>query len=108
MPGDVLVAVGEVLRPWGLRGEVRVKPLTDRPKERFEAIIGSMTPDERVKPAIINGSRRSRIAKGSGTQVADVNRLLKQYAQLKQMMKGLKQMQGRMGKFKGAMPFLPR
>jgi len=76
--------------------------------KRFEAIIGSMTPDERVKPAIINGSRRSRIAKGSGTQVADVNRLLKQYAQLKQMMKGLKQMQGRMGKFKGAMPFLPR
>ena len=43
-----------------------------------------------------------------GTQVADVNRLLKQYAQLKQMMKGLKQMEGRMGKFKGAMPFLPR
>ncbi|MBI1727048.1 MAG: signal recognition particle protein, partial [Candidatus Rokubacteria bacterium] len=75
---------------------------------RFEAIIGSMTPDERVKPAIINGSRRARIAKGSGTQVADVNRLLKHYAQLKQMMKGLKQMEGRMGKFKGAMPFLPR
>jgi signal recognition particle subunit SRP54 len=75
---------------------------------RFEAIIGSMTPDERVKPAIINGSRRARIARGSGTQVADVNRLLKQYAQLKQMMKGLKQMEGRMGKWKGAMPFLPR
>jgi len=75
---------------------------------RFEAIIGSMTPDERQKPAIINGSRRARIAKGSGTQVADVNRLLKQYAQLKQMMKGLKQMEGRMGKLKGALPFLPR
>src|SRR5215472_90481 len=76
--------------------------------KRFEAIIGSMTPDERQKPAIINGSRRARIAKGSGTQVADVNRLLKQYAQLKQMMKGLKQMEGRMGKLKGALPFLPR
>ncbi|HTY78849.1 MAG TPA: signal recognition particle protein [Candidatus Bathyarchaeia archaeon] len=76
--------------------------------KRFEAIIGSMTPDERLKPAIINGSRRARIAKGSGTQVADVNRLLKQYAQLKQMMKGLKQMEGRMGKLKGALPFLPR
>src|SRR5215813_1121014 len=75
---------------------------------RFEAIIGSMTPDERQKPTIINGSRRSRIAKGSGTQVADVNRLLKQYAQLKQMMKGLKQMEGRMGKLKGSLPFLPR
>src|SRR5499426_1427368 len=76
--------------------------------KRFEAIIGSMTPDERQKPAIINGSRRARIAKGSGTQVAGVNRLLKQYAQLKQMMKGLKQMEGRMGKLKGALPFLPR
>jgi signal recognition particle subunit SRP54 len=87
--------------PKELKGE-------EKDLKRFEAIIGSMTPDERVKPAIINGSRRSRIAKGSGTQVADVNRLLKQYAQLKQMMKGLKQMEGRMGKFKGAMPFLPR
>ena len=86
--------------PKELKGE-------EKDLKRFEAIIGSMTPDERVKPAIINGSRRSRIAKGSGTQVADVNRLLKQYAQLKQMMKGLKQMEGRMGKLKGAMPFLP-
>jgi signal recognition particle GTPase len=40
--------------------------------------------------------------------VSDVNRLLKQYAQLKKMMKGLKQMEGRMGKLKGALPFLPR
>ena len=87
--------------PKELKGE-------EKDLRKFEAIIGSMTPDERVKPAIINGSRRSRIAKGSGTQVADVNRLLKQYAQLKQMMKGLKQMEGRMGKFKGALPFLPR
>src|SRR5713101_3049397 len=87
--------------PKELKGE-------EKDLRRFEAIIGSMTPDERVKPAIINGSRRARIARGSGTQVADVNRLLKQYAQLKQMMKGLKQMEGRMGKFKGAMPFLPR
>src|SRR6266508_4202687 len=86
------------------------KELTGEEQElnKYEAIIGSMTPDERVKPQIINGSRRTRIAKGSGTQVSDVNRLLKQYAQLKQMMKGLKQMEGRMGKLKGAMPFLPR
>jgi signal recognition particle subunit SRP54 len=75
---------------------------------RFEAIIGSMTPEERGAPALINGSRRARIARGSGTSVADVNRLLKQYAQLKKMMKGLKQMEGRMGRFKGALPFLPR
>jgi signal recognition particle subunit SRP54 len=75
---------------------------------RFEAMISSMTPGERQEPSIINGSRRQRIARGSGATVTDVNRLLKQYAQLKKMMKGLKQMQGRMGKFKGALPFPPR
>ena len=71
---------------------------------RYEAIIGSMTPEERVEPQIINGSRRSRIARGSGTSVQDVNRLLKQYAQLKKMMRGLKQVEGRAGKLKG-LPF---
>jgi signal recognition particle subunit SRP54 len=76
--------------------------------QRYEAIIASMTPGERREPAVINGSRRARIARGSGTSVSDVNRLLKQYAQLRKMMKGLKQMEGRMGKLKGALPFLPR
>jgi signal recognition particle subunit SRP54 len=75
---------------------------------KFEAMISSMTPDERREPSIINGSRRLRIARGSGTGVSDVNRLLKQYAQLKKMMKGLKHMEGRMGKLKGALPFPPR
>ncbi len=75
---------------------------------KYEAIIGSMTPAERAAPQIINGSRRARIARGSGTAVQDVNRLLKQYAQLKRLMKGLKQMEGRAGKLKGALPFLPR
>jgi signal recognition particle subunit SRP54 len=80
----------------------------ERELHRYEAIIASMTPLERRDPAVINGSRRSRIARGSGTSVSDVNRLLKQHAQLKKMMKGLKQMEGRMGKLKGALPFLPR
>jgi signal recognition particle subunit SRP54 len=62
---------------------------------RFEAIIGSMTPEERRNPAIINGERRTRIARGSGTTVQDVNRLLKQYAQIRKMMKGLKGLTGR-------------
>ncbi|HVQ73930.1 MAG TPA: signal recognition particle protein, partial [Candidatus Binatia bacterium] len=75
---------------------------------RFEAIIASMTPGERQGPQIINGSRRARIARGSGTTVSDVNRLLKQYAQLKKMMKDLKRVGGRMGRFKGPLPFLPR
>ena len=75
---------------------------------RFEAIIGSMTPGERHTPAIINGERRARIARGSGTSVQDVNRLLKQYAQLKKMMKDMKGMSGRIGRkdMRRAMPFL--
>ena len=68
---------------------------------RFDAIITSMTPSERSRPEIINGSRRQRIARGSGTSVQDVNRLLKQYAQLRKMMKQLKGMEGKVGKLKG-------
>lgn len=64
--------------------------------KRFDAIIGSMTPGERRHPETINGSRRQRIARGSGTSVQDVNRLLKQYAQLRKMMKQLKGLEGRM------------
>jgi len=59
---------------------------------KVEAMINSMTPTERRDTAIINGSRRKRIAKGSGTTVQDVNRLLKQFHQAKQMMKRLSQM----------------
>jgi signal recognition particle subunit SRP54 len=62
---------------------------------RTEAIIRSMTPAERQKPAMINGSRRRRIAAGSGTSVQEVNRLLKQYEQMQRMMKTL----GKGGKF---------
>jgi signal recognition particle subunit SRP54 len=54
---------------------------------RTEAIVLSMTKKERTNPDIINGSRRKRIAKGSGTSVEDVNRLLKQFDQMKKMMK---------------------
>jgi signal recognition particle subunit SRP54 len=56
---------------------------------RIEAIIHSMTREERQKPAIINGSRRKRIASGSGTSVQDVNRLMKQYEQMQKMMRTL-------------------
>jgi signal recognition particle subunit SRP54 len=80
----------------------------ERDLARYEAIIASMTPGERHDPSVINGSRRARIARGSGTSVSDVNRLLKQYAQLKKMMRGLKHMEGRLGRFKGALPFPPR
>ncbi|HMH51844.1 MAG TPA: signal recognition particle protein [Candidatus Acidoferrum sp.] len=62
---------------------------------RFDAIIASMTPAERRHPEIINGSRRQRVARGSGTNVQDVNRLLKQYAQLRKMMKQFKGLEGK-------------
>jgi signal recognition particle subunit SRP54 len=67
---------------------------------RFEAIIASMTPAERRHPDIINGSRRQRVARGSGTTVQDVNRLLKQYAQLRKMMKQFKGLEGKLPRTK--------
>ena len=76
----------------------------DKELTRVEAIISSMTPKERADYTVINGSRRLRIAKGSGTQVQDVNRLLKQFAEMRKMMKSMKG--GKMGKmFGGRMPF---
>lgn len=63
--------------------------LDDNAFSKVEAIITSMTKSERENPKIINGSRRRRIALGSGTQIQDVNRLLKQFEDMKKMMKGL-------------------
>jgi signal recognition particle subunit SRP54 len=63
--------------------------------KRSEAIINSMTIKERRNPSILNGSRRRRIAAGSGVEVQDVNRLVKQFAQLQKMMKRLKKTGGR-------------
>ncbi len=63
--------------------------LDERELARVEAIIKSMTPEERKKPNIINGSRRKRVAKGSGTAVQDVNRLLNQFVQIQKMVKKL-------------------
>ncbi len=67
---------------------------------RFDAIIGSMTPGERHNPEVINGSRRQRIARGSGTSVQDVNRLLKQFAQLRKVMRQFKGMEGKLPRMK--------
>jgi signal recognition particle subunit SRP54 len=61
----------------------------ERQLNRIEAIIGSMTPGERRNHQIVNGSRRKRIAKGSGTSVEDVNRLLKQFIEMRKMLKAL-------------------
>ncbi|HHY90887.1 MAG TPA: signal recognition particle protein, partial [Clostridiales bacterium] len=75
----------------------------------IEAIIRSMTEEERRNPSIINGSRRKRIARGSGVTVNQVNSLLKQFAQMKKMMKQFAQMEKSMkkgGKMK--IPFFGR
>ena len=56
--------------------------------KRIEAIINSMTPVERSKPGLLNARRKRRVARGSGTKVQDINRLLKQYQQMRKMMKG--------------------
>jgi signal recognition particle subunit SRP54 len=71
---------------------------------KVEAIVDSMTPKERANYQIINGSRRLRIARGSGTSVQDVNRLLKQYGQAKKMMKQFTKM-GEKGFGRGGAPF---
>ena len=63
--------------------------LDDRQVDHVEAIINSMTPAERRNHTIINGSRRKRIAKGSGTNVEDVNRLLRQFAEMRKMLKAM-------------------
>jgi signal recognition particle subunit SRP54 len=83
--------------PFGkkLRGAPQGMDAEQADLARFDAIIGSMTPAERRHPEIINGSRRQRIARGSGTTVQDVNRLLKQFGELRRMMKQLKGMPGK-------------
>lgn len=75
---------------------------------RVEAIIKSMTKEEKIHPEIINASRRKRIAKGSGTSIQEVNRLLKQFEDMKKMMKQMVGMQQK-GKKKGGfkLPFKP-
>ena len=88
----------------GMPKEMKDAQIGDDQVKTTEAIIRSMTPEERRQPEIINGSRRTRIAKGSGTQVADVNRLIKQFTEMQKMMKrmgGMAKPQGKAGKGKG-------
>jgi signal recognition particle subunit SRP54 len=71
----------------GVQGKVKDEDIDDKVIVRMEAILDSMTKKEREYPQIINGARKKRIAKGSGTSVQEINRLLKQYLQMKKMMK---------------------
>ena len=75
--------------------------LQDGSMDRIEAIILSMTPEERTNPDIINGSRRKRLAVGSGTSVEQVNGLVRQLYEMRKQMKQLSKMQKRFSKMKG-------
>ncbi len=86
--------------PGANMGALKNAQVDESQMAKIEAIILSMTKKERLHPEIINGSRRKRIAKGSGTTVEDVNKLLKQFEQMKKMMR---QLTGGHGKRK--MPF---
>jgi signal recognition particle subunit SRP54 len=103
---DKLPGMGEV--PDHVKSQVNDKEVI-----KLIAIVDSMTPMERAHPQIIKGSRRKRIATGSGTQVQDVNKLLKQFTQMQKMMKKMKggnmakmmrQMQGRLPPGMGGLP----
>jgi len=71
----------------GMSGKVKDEDIDENAIVRMEAILNSMTARERELPQLINGSRKKRIAKGSGTTVQEINRLLKQYLQMKKMMR---------------------
>jgi signal recognition particle subunit SRP54 len=91
--GPIESIIGMIPGMSGLKGLAENKP-DDKQIARVEAIISSMTPDERRRHHIINGSRRKRIARGSGTTVEEVNRLLKQFVQMQKMLKALGGMSG--------------
>ena len=79
--------------------------IDDKKLKKIEAIINSMTPEERRNHAIINASRKRRIARGSGTSVKEVDALIKQFVQMKMAMKQMKKMQKKMAKKGGRFPF---
>ena len=117
---DFLVAMRQVqkmgpldqllkLIPGGKKLKIPTQNMDPKRMKHVEAIILSMTPQERENPKIINGSRRARIAKGSGRPVSEVNRLLKQFKEMQGFMKNMKGMMGGgMGKMLGGgLPGMP-
>jgi signal recognition particle subunit SRP54 len=89
-------------------GELReqLENFDEREMDRVEAIIRSMTPQERRQPRILNGSRRLRIARGSGTEVSDVNQLLERFVEAQKMMRQMRKGMGMPGAG-GGMPGMP-
>ena len=87
--GSISDILGMMPGVGALKGKINSKDLDEGQISRVEAIIHSMTPNERQEPTIINGSRRKRIAIGSGTSITQVNQLLSQFKQMQKMMKKL-------------------
>jgi signal recognition particle subunit SRP54 len=81
----------------GMGKQLKDVDVDDKQVARIEAIIRSMTPEERNKPKVLNGRRRKRIAAGSGTTVTEVNRLVKQFEQVQKVMKSAAKMAGQQG-----------
>ncbi len=123
---DFAEQLGQMQNMGGMAGMLKMLPgvklpaealaqMDDKPIRRMQAMVYSMTPKERRYPKLINGSRKKRIAAGSGTSIQELNKMLKQFAQMQKMMKKMKgskgrrmmaQMAGRMGGFGGGMPKL--
>ena len=78
----------------GMGKAVKDLDIDDSSFNKIEAIILSMTPKERANPDLLNGSRRKRIADGSGHTIQDVNQFVKQFDEMKKMMKSMQKMQG--------------
>ena len=104
--------LGDIMKMMPGMGNVQVGAKEEKQLSKTEAIVLSMTKKERRNPDILNGSRRLRIAKGSGTQVSDVNGLIKQFSQMRDMMRMMKggkgkelmRRMGQMGGGRGGMP----
>ena len=116
--GSLESILGMIPGMGGLKKQLEGQDLDLDGKEmrQIEAIIKSMTPQERADIGLVNGSRRKRIALGSGTRVQDVNKLLKQFGEMKKMMKKMKKMQngkkgfpglGGLGGLGGGFPKMP-
>ncbi len=93
--GGMADILGMIPGMGSLKGRINPKDMDERRIVRVEAMIYSMTPGERANPKLINGSRRKRIADGSGTTASDVNQLLSQFRQMQKMMKKISSGKGR-------------
>ncbi len=121
---DFAAQLGQMQKMGGMAGMLKMMPgmrlpqeamdqMDDKPMKRMQAMVYSMTAKERKYPKVLNGSRKRRIATGSGTSVQELNKMLKQFMQMQRMMKKMKgskgkrmmaQMMGKMGGGMGGMP----